>query len=67
MKNAIALTLLAGLAALHLLIPYGSLEAARAIDPALATTLLIELRLPSTLLALGYGGTLGICGAALQA
>lgn len=67
MKSAIALTLLAGLAALHLLIPYKSLEAARAIDPALATTLLIELRLPRTLLALGYGGTLGICGAALQA
>nr|MBA3729408.1 iron ABC transporter permease [Sphingomonas sp.] len=41
--------------------------AARSIDPALATSLLVELRLPRTLLALGYGATLGITGAALQA
>jgi iron complex transport system permease protein len=67
MKVAMALVVLAGIAALHLLTPYNSLEAARAIDPALATTLLVELRLPRTLLALGYGATLGIAGAALQA
>lgn len=67
MRIVIALLLLAGIAALHLLIPFGSLEAARVIDPSLATTLLVELRLPRTLLALGYGATLGICGAALQA
>jgi len=62
-----ALVVLAAIAVLHLLTPYNSLEAARAIDPALATTLLVELRLPRTLLALGYGATLGIAGAALQA
>lgn len=67
MRIAIALLMLAGIAAAHLIIPYGSLEAARGIDPALATTLLLELRLPRTLLALGYGATLGIAGAALQA
>ncbi len=67
MRIAIALLMLAGIAALHLLSPFGSLEAARAIDPGLATTLLVELRLPRTLLALGYGATLGIAGAALQA
>ena len=67
MRTAIALLLIAGLAALHLLSPYASIEAARAIDPGLATTLLVELRLPRTLLALGYGATLGIAGAALQA
>lgn len=59
--------LLAMVAAIHLLSPLDSLTAAQAIDPALATTLLVELRLPRTLLALGYGVTLGICGAALQA
>lgn len=67
MKIVVALLLLAGVAALHLLSPWSSLEAARAIEPGLATTLLVELRLPRTLLALGYGATLGIAGAALQA
>lgn len=62
-----AAILLALVAAIHLLSPFGSLTAAQAIDPALATTLLVELRLPRTLLALGYGATLGITGAALQA
>ena len=55
------------LAAAHLLLPWHPLAAARAIDPALMQILLIELRLPRTLLVLGYGATLGICGAALQA
>jgi len=67
MKFAAALLLLMLVAAWHLLSPLGSLRAAQVIDPALATTLLVELRLPRTLLALGYGATLGITGAALQA
>ena len=67
MRIFAAILLLALVAALHLLSPFGSLTATQAIDPALATTLLVELRLPRTLLALGYGVTLGICGAALQA
>jgi iron complex transport system permease protein len=67
MRLFVALALLAGIAALHLVVPLGSLQAARDLDPTLAATLLTELRLPRTLLALGYGATLGICGAALQA
>ncbi len=67
MRVTAALLVLVLVAALHLLSPLGSLSDARAIDPALATTLLVELRLPRTLLALGYGATLGITGAALQA
>ena len=67
MKMIAALLLLVVIAGLHLLSPWGSLSAAQAIDPGLATTLLVELRLPRTLLALGYGATLGISGAALQA
>jgi iron complex transport system permease protein len=34
--------------------------------PEIATTILREIRLPRTLLALLVGGTLGLCGAALQ-
>ena len=67
MKMIAALLLLVVVAGLHLLSPWGSLSAARAVDPGLATILLVELRLPRTLLALGYGATLGITGAALQA
>ncbi len=55
------------LAAAHLLLPFDLLAEARRIDPALAEALLVELRLPRTLLALGYGTVLGISGAALQA
>ena len=62
-----ALLLLVAVAALHLLSPYASLAEAWRIDPGLGRTLLVELRLPRTLLALGYGATLGISGAALQA
>ena len=62
-----ALLLLVAVAALHLLSPYPSLAEAWRIDPGLGRTLLVELRLPRTLLALGYGATLGISGAALQA
>ena len=67
MRIFAAILLLALLAALHLLSPWDSLSVAQSIDPALAATLLVELRLPRTLLALGYGATLGITGAALQA
>jgi iron complex transport system permease protein len=67
LKWVLALVALLAVAALHLLMPLGSLAEAQRIDPGLARTLLVELRLPRTLLALGYGATLGITGAALQA
>ncbi|HEX7082046.1 MAG TPA: iron ABC transporter permease [Gammaproteobacteria bacterium] len=35
-------------------------------DPAIARTVLVEIRLPRALLGLLIGGTLGLCGAALQ-
>ena len=54
-------------AAAHLLLPLGTLREAQAIDPGLADLILVELRLPRTLLALGYGAVLGASGAALQA
>lgn len=62
--SVIALILLA---AAHWLLPWAPLQAARAIAPGLMQTLLIELRLPRTLLVVGYGLTLGVTGAALQA
>jgi iron complex transport system permease protein len=61
----VALVVLA--AALHLLLPLGALLEARSLDPGLAELLLLELRLPRTLLVIGYGAVLGISGAALQA
>lgn len=61
---AIALVALSGVA---LLSPWAPLAELRVRDPGLATTLLVELRLPRLLLAFGYGATLGITGAALQA
>ena len=67
MRNLLALLLVLAVAAYHLLSPFGSLAEAWRIDPALGRTLLVELRLPRTLLALGYGAALGISGAALQA
>jgi iron complex transport system permease protein len=51
------------LAAVHSLTPTSIL----ALDPQLRTLLLVELRLPRTLLVVGYGATLGLTGAALQA
>ena len=54
-------------AATHLLLPLAPLREAQAIDPGLADLILIELRLPRTLLVLGYGAALGASGAALQA
>ncbi len=59
--------LLLGFAAAHLLLPLVPLREAQSIDPGLADLILIELRLPRTLLVLGYGAVLGISGAALQA
>ncbi|MEO5640349.1 MAG: iron ABC transporter permease [Sphingomicrobium sp.] len=56
----LALTLLA---AVHLLTPWSLL----ALDPQLRSLLLTELRLPRTMLVIGYGATLGLTGAALQA
>ncbi len=61
----IALLLLG--AAAHLLLPLGPLREAQALDPGVAKLILVELRLPRTLLVLGYGAVLGISGAALQA
>jgi len=55
--------LLIALAALHLLWPLIPLT----LDPELGRTLLVELRLPRTLIVIGYGAALGISGAALQA
>jgi iron complex transport system permease protein len=54
-------------AAAHFLLPLGSLREASAIDPGLAQLILVELRLPRTLLVSVYGAALGVCGAALQA
>ena len=56
-------SLMIGLAAFHLLWPLAPLR----LDAELGRTLLIELRLPRTLIVLGYGAALGISGAALQA
>jgi iron complex transport system permease protein len=67
MRTLAALILVFLVAALHLFSPFPSLADAWQIHPALAQALVVELRLPRTLLALGYGATLGITGAALQA
>ena len=66
MRLSIILLLIAG-TALHLLLPFGPIQDAWDIDPALGRLLLVELRLPRTLLAIGYGAVLGASGAALQA
>ena len=58
---------LAAASALHLLLPVGSVMELHRSDPDLAWLLLGELRLPRTLLAVGYGAVLGMTGAALQA
>lgn len=63
----LAILLMLTLASTHLLMPLDTLDAARQINPQLATTLLVELRLPRTLLVVGYGAVLGVSGAALQA
>ena len=66
MKAVLAIGLLLAAAA-HLLLPLGALTEAQAINPDLADLILVQLRLPRTLLVLGYGAVLGISGAALQA
>ncbi|GAA4041718.1 iron ABC transporter permease [Sphingomonas rosea] len=55
--------LIAILAALAMLWPLGPLQG----PPEVTRLVLVELRLPRLLLALGYGATLGLTGAALQA
>jgi iron complex transport system permease protein len=59
--------LLIAAAAAHLLVPFASLIQLHRTQPDIAWLLLTELRLPRTLLALGYGAALGLTGAALQA
>ena len=59
----LAFLLMLGIAAFHLLWPLAPLR----IDPDLGLLLLVELRLPRTLLVIGYGAVLGLSGAALQA
>ena len=65
--KVLLIALLIGFAAAHLLLPFGPLREAQALDPELADLILLELRVPRTLLVLGYGAVLGISGAALQA
>lgn len=66
MRLFLALAMLLCIAA-HLLLPLAPLREAQAIDPELADLLLVQLRLPRTLLVIGYGAALGVSGAALQA
>ena len=66
MRLLLAMLLVLGAAA-HLLLPLRPLLEAQSIDPGLADLILVELRLPRTLLVLGYGAVLGAIGAALQA
>lgn len=61
MRIALAILGLA-LVVAHMLLPTNLLE-----RPELAQMILVELRLPRTLLAIGYGLSLGMAGAALQA
>ncbi|HET9399213.1 MAG TPA: iron ABC transporter permease [Sphingomicrobium sp.] len=67
MKTLLVLIALVVLFALHLLLPWAPLAELRAANPELASTLLVELRLPRSVLAVGYGAALGVTGAALQA
>lgn len=66
MRSALAIALLL-VASAALLTPLAPLRELASTDPALARLIIIELRLPRVLLALGYGATLGLTGAALQA
>ena len=69
MTRATGLLLLAlsALAAVHLVTPLAPLLELLRSSPDTAWLLLGEIRLPRTLLALGYGFALGMTGAALQA
>jgi iron complex transport system permease protein len=64
MRIALLLLALAAAFAASISLPF---EPLRWLDPALAWSLVIELRLPRALLALAYGATLGAAGAAVQA
>ncbi len=66
MKAAVLLVMV-GLAGAALLLPWEPLRALIETDAGLAQLVLLELRLPRVLLALGYGAVLGLTGAALQA
>jgi iron complex transport system permease protein len=66
-SSPIFLALLVAVAFAHLLIPFAALLELRRTQPDVAWLLLTEIRLPRTLLALGYGAALGLTGAALQA
>lgn len=66
MRLLLVVLLILGAAA-HLLLPFAALQDAQALQPGLGDLILTELRLPRTLLVLGYGAVLGISGAALQA
>ncbi|HEY0012163.1 MAG TPA: iron chelate uptake ABC transporter family permease subunit [Allosphingosinicella sp.] len=59
--------LLAAATALSLALPWTDLAALFDADPALGRAILVELRLPRTLLALVYGAMLAAAGAAIQA
>lgn len=63
MRNWLPALLLLPLAAAALLLPLGPLQG----PPEVTHLVLVELRLPRLLLALGYGAVLGLTGAALQA
>lgn len=56
----------AALFMLSLLTPWSALHSLAVQDPALASAVLLELRLPRAMLALIYGGMLGASGAAIQ-
>jgi iron complex transport system permease protein len=67
MRGAILiLTPATALFLLSLLTPWSALHSLATQDPALASAVLLELRLPRALLALIYGGMLGASGAAIQ-
>jgi iron complex transport system permease protein len=59
--------MLAAIALTHLFLPWNPVAELNQTSPDTARLLLTEIRLPRTLLALGYGAVLGITGAALQA
>jgi iron complex transport system permease protein len=61
------LAIAAAVALAHLLVPLAPIVELRRTAPDTAWLLITELRLPRTLLALGYGAVLGMTGAALQA
>ena len=63
MNRFLPLLLLLLLAAVHILVPLDLFD----LDEEIARSILVELRAPRTLLAIGYGAALGITGAALQA